>query len=291
MGKRMRVAFLGLGAMGGRMASCLVNDDIELKVWSRSGVPSWAPSLGAFSARTPADAARDADTVFAMVTDDEASRSVWLDDDVGALRGMRSGAVIVECSTLSPGWVSTLAGRAKDAGLEFIDAPVVGSRPHAERGNLTFLAGGDAAVLEPLRPILGRMGGAVKHVGASPAGAYAKLIVNTLFGVQVAALAEVLGFAARARLDTAALMQALEGLPVLSPAASGAATGVLARRFEPMFPVALAAKDLRYALEAAERVGGDLPVSRGASEVFERGLAGGLRDENLTAVAKLYDEE
>ncbi|WP_437870777.1 NAD(P)-dependent oxidoreductase [Sorangium sp. So ce363] len=287
----MRVAFLGLGAMGGRMASCLVNDDIELKVWSRSGVPSWAPSLGAFAARTPADASRDADAVFAMVTDDEASRSVWLDDDVGALRGMRSGAVIVECSTLSPGWVSTLAGRAKDAGLEFIDAPVVGSRPHAERGHLIFLVGGDAAVLEPLRPILGRMGGAVKHVGASPAGAYAKLIVNTLFGVQVAALAEILGFAARARLDTAALMHALEGLPVLSPAASSAATGMLARRFEPMFPVSLAAKDLRYALEAAERAGGELPVSRGASEVFERGLAGGLRDENLTAVAKLYDEE
>ncbi|WP_437800086.1 NAD(P)-dependent oxidoreductase [Sorangium sp. So ce693] len=290
MCKRMKVAFLGLGAMGGRMASRLVNDDIELKVWSRSGVPSWASSLGAFAARTPADASRDADAVFAMVTDDDASRSVWLDDDVGALRAMRSGAVIVECSTLSPGWVSTLAGRAKDAGLEFIDAPVVGSRPHAERGNLIFLVGGDEAVLEPLRPILGRMGGAVKHIGASPAGAYAKLIVNTLFGVQVAALAEILGFAARARLDTAALMHALEGLPVLSPAASSAATGMLARRFEPMFPVSLAAKDLRYALEAAERVGGDLPVARGASEVFDRGLAGGLRDENLTAVARLYDE-
>ena len=115
------------------------------------------------------------------------------------------------------------------------------------------------------------------------------LIVNALFGAQVAALAELLALADRARLDTAALMQALECLPILSASARGAAAGMLARQFAPMFPVELAAKDLRYALAAAERLGGSLPLAQRTSEVFERARARGVHDENLTAIFKVYD--
>lgn len=133
------------------------------------------------------------------------------------------------------------------------------------------------------------MGSAVHYVGASPAGSYVKLLVNALFGVQVAALAELLGFGAKAQLDMEMLMKALEGLPVLSPSAKGAAAGMLARRFEPMFPVDLAAKDLHYILKAASDLDCRVPTVRGASEAFDEGRAQGLGKENLTAIAHLYE--
>jgi 3-hydroxyisobutyrate dehydrogenase len=132
MSTRTAVAFLGLGAMGSRMASRLVSDEIDLRVWSRSGPPAGAASLCKLAAPTAADAVKGAGVVIAMVTDDDASRRVWL--DAGVLRSMRTGAIAVECSTLSPGWVSELATHARDAGLRFVDAPVVGSRPQAEAG-------------------------------------------------------------------------------------------------------------------------------------------------------------
>ncbi|HLL24089.1 MAG TPA: NAD(P)-dependent oxidoreductase [Kofleriaceae bacterium] len=287
--ERTAVAFLGLGAMGARMASRLLSDDLDLRVWSRSGVPQRTPLLGAVLARTPVAAVKDADVVIAMVADDEASRAVWMGS--GALHGMRRGAIVIECSTLSPSWAAKLGEHAREVGLAFVDAPVVGSRPQADAGGLIFLAGGDAAVLERLRPTLLRMGNAVHHVGTSPAGAYTKLIANALFTVQVAAVGELLGFARRARLDVGTLMQVLAGLPVMSPAAKGAVAGMLAGTFAPIFPLRLAAKDLRYATAEAAAVVSNVPMTCLASEVFERACARGLSEENLTTVAKLYVED
>ncbi|HSC85678.1 MAG TPA: NAD(P)-dependent oxidoreductase [Polyangiaceae bacterium] len=283
------IAFLGLGAMGTRMASRLVSDDIDLRVWSRSGVPQGSPELGSIFAPTVAAAVKDVDLVIVMVTDDDASRAVWL--DAGALRGMRSGAVAVECSTLSPQWVSELARRAREAGVDFVDAPVVGSRPQAHAGGLIFLAGGDPSIVDGLRPTLLRMGPAVHHVGASPAGTRAKLVANALFAVQVAALGELVGVARRMGMDVAGLVQVLGELSVMSPAAKGAATGMLEGGFAPMFPLSLGAKDLRYAMAQADAVGSSVPMTCAASEVFQRGRSQGFSDENLTAIAKLYVAE
>jgi 3-hydroxyisobutyrate dehydrogenase-like beta-hydroxyacid dehydrogenase len=274
--------------MGQRMAVRLVDAGYDVVVWSRSGVPDSVPALASRAAVSPRAAVRGADVVFSMLRDDEASQRVWLGRADGALAGMRKGALAVECSTLTPAHVSQLAASARSASIEFIEAPVVGSRPQAESGSLVFLAGGDALALDRARPILARMGSQVHHLGATPAGANAKLFVNALFGVQVAALAELLGFAKAAQLDLEKLFSALETLPVLSSAAKGAAVGMLARRFESMFPVQLVSKDLRYVLAAAEAVSSSLPVTRSVGDVFNAAMAAGLADENLTATAKLY---
>ena len=117
MHERISVAVLGLGAMGSRMASRLASDDVDLRVWSRSGVPEGCASLGPILARSPAAAVEAADFVIAMLSDDDASRAVWL--DAGALKGMRAGATVVDCSTLSPSWTVTLAEHAAAAGLTF----------------------------------------------------------------------------------------------------------------------------------------------------------------------------
>jgi 3-hydroxyisobutyrate dehydrogenase len=286
---RTKIGFLGLGAMGARMAARLVNDDTELKVWSRSGLPQGFPSLSHHLVPTAAAAVADAEIVIAMVTDDEASRAVWLDS--GALRDMRPGSLAVECSTLTPEWVGKLARQAQGEGVTFVDAPVIGSRPQADAGSLIFLAGGEASSLERLRPTLLRMGSAIHLLGASPAGAHAKLLANALFAAQVATLAEIVTLARRVQLDLPALARAFDGLPVMSLSAKSALTGMLAGAFAPLFPLRLAAKDLRYAVAEARAAGSDVPMTQTASELFERGIGCELAEENLTAVVKLYAAE
>ncbi|HEU4406700.1 MAG TPA: NAD(P)-dependent oxidoreductase [Polyangiaceae bacterium] len=284
-----RIAFLGLGAMGRRMAGRLVDAGHDVVVWSRSGVPDDAPRLRGREAPSPRAAAEGAGVVVSMVADDEASKAVWDDPRAGALAALGAGALAIESSTLTPARVAELGGRVRSAGAQFLDAPVVGSRPQADAGALVYLVGGEPDAVDRARPLLAALGRAVHHVGPTPAGSLAKLVANALFGVQIAAVAELLGFAARARLDAAGLLEALGDLPVLSPAAKLAAGGMLAGRFEPMFPAALAEKDFRYALAAAEAVGGRLPVTGRVREIFEHAVARGLGGENLTAVAKLYE--
>jgi 3-hydroxyisobutyrate dehydrogenase len=284
-----KVAFLGLGAMGARMAARLMSEDTDLKVWSRSGLPPGFPALTSHLATTASAAVEGAEIVIAMVSDDDASRAVWLDS--GALRGMRRGAFAVECSTLSPKWVGSLAQQARNEGLAFVDAPVIGSLPQAEAGSLIFLAGGDASSLEKVQPTLLRIGSAVHLLGASPAGAYAKLLANALFVTQVATLAEIITVARRVRLDLPILARAFDGLPLMSLSAKSAMAGMLAEAFAPLFPMRLAAKDLRYAVAAAGARRSDVPMTQAARDLFERGIGCGLTDENLTAVIKLYATE
>lgn len=283
-----RIAFLGLGAMGRRMATRLVHAGHDVVVWSRSGVPAEASVLHGRGVESPRTATDGADVVIAMVTDDDASHAVWLDAERGALLGLREGAIAIESSTLTPAWVSALAERVHARGATWLDAPVMGSRPQAEAGALVHLVGGAAEAVERARAVLAVMGSAVLHVGPTPGGATTKLLANALFGIQVTAIAELLGLASKAGLDAAVLVEALGRLPVTSPAAKAAAGGMLAGRFEPMFPTSLVAKDFRYALATAEEAGADVPVVRGVSTLLEGAIARGLGSENLTAVAKLY---
>ena len=132
---------------------------------------------------------RGADTVLVFVTDDLASRAVWLGER-GVLEGLGDHALALEQSTVTPGWAEELATKVGPA--RFLDAPVVGSRPHAEAGALVHLVGGSVEAFDRARPIFAATGAAAHHLGASPAGAHAKLVVNALFASQVALVAELL---------------------------------------------------------------------------------------------------
>lgn len=288
MSNTKRVAFLGLGSMGRRMATRLIAAGVDVVVWSRSGAPLAVEALRGRSAPTSRAAATGADIVISMVTDDPASRAVWEHPEHGALSGVGPATLVIECSSLTPARIAELASRVKALGASMLDAPVVGSTPHAEAGSLTFLVGGAGDDVERARPLLLHMGGAVCHVGPSSAGAVMKLVVNALFGAQVAALAELLALTRHAGLPPALVLDTLAALPVLSIAAKGAAASMIAGKFDPQFPVTLAAKDLGYVVATASAAGGDLPVASRVLEVFEAARARGFGDENLTAVARLY---
>lgn len=211
----LKVAFLGLGAMGSRIAYNLLKAGYMLNVYNRS--PGRAASLvivGATAAATPRGAVAGADVVLSRVRDDEASQEVWLAAETGALHGLRPGAVAVELSTLPPSWMEVLAGAVESAGAAFVDAPVVGTRPQAEARQLIVLAGGEAVALERVRPVLAATASAIHHVGPLGSGSAMKLAVNTLYGVQVAAWAEMLALLERRGMGSTQAVALLNSLPI-----------------------------------------------------------------------------
>lgn len=283
------VAVLGLGAMGSRMAARLIEAGCGVTVWNRTpeaAVP--LADLGAQVAASPAQAAANAAVVIAMVRDDEASREVWLADRTGAIHGLQPGTIAIDSSTLTPGWTRSLGDALERAGVRFLEAPVAGSRPQAEAGQLIYFVGGDGAVLHSARPILNALGGAIHPVGPVGAAAAVKLAVNSLFGIQVAAMAELLGTLGAIGLDGTQIMEVIGATPVCSPAARAAGTAMLGDSFQPMFPIDLVAKDFSYAIELAAGSGVAGPMIKAAATVFQQARVRGLAHENLTAVAKLY---
>lgn len=285
----MAIAFLGLGAMGSRIAVKLLDAGFDLTVWNRDAAKTSAlVGKGAKVAASPRAAVAAADIAFSMVRDDEASRSVWLDARGGALAAMKPGAIVLESSTLTLAFVHQLAAAAGAAGLNFLDAPVVGSRPQAEAKQLIHLVGGEAGTLARAEPVLRAVGGAIHHAGPVGSGMAMKLAVNALLGVQVAAVAELLGVLARQGIAGERAAEILGATPVASPAAKAAMASMVAAAYAPLFPVALVEKDLTYAAAGAQAACAETPVSRAAGAVFAAAIANGLGAEHMTAVRKVF---
>jgi 3-hydroxyisobutyrate dehydrogenase len=282
------ITVLGLGAMGSRMAANLLKAGHRVTVWNRTEDKA-APLIkaGAVFAATPRRAVADAAFVIAMVRDDDASRDVWLNPTTGALGGMRHGAVAIESSTLSLWWTRELGAQAAAAGIGFLDAPVAGSRPQAEAGQLIYFVGGERRHADLAEPVLLAMGGAVHFAGALGAGTTIKLAINALFGIQVAAVAELIRVITDAGVDAATALEIIGVTPVCSPATKGAAASMLAGNFAPMFPVELVEKDFGYALAIA---GGpeDAPVTTAVHGIFKEAIRRGFGADNLTGIVRLY---
>ena len=284
-----KVAFLGTGAMGSRMAANLLKSGHAVTVWNRDA-RKLAPLVdqGAQAAASPRSAVKDTEYVISMVRDDDASRGVWLDPAGGALAGMAHNAVAIESSTLTVEWVKELATDCNQQGIAMLDAPVAGSRPQAEAAQLIYLVGGEEAVCERAKPLLLAMGGAVHYAGPSGSGAAVKLMVNALLGIQLATMGELMGFARRAGLDEAKVVEILAATPVCSPAAKLAAEAMLKSNFSPMFPIELVAKDLAYVMRHAASDNAHLPMAESAHNVFAQAVAKGYGQDNITGVVKLY---
>lgn len=283
-----RISVLGLGAMGSRMATRLLASGYEVTVWNRTGAKAdLLAQQGARVADDPRAAVADADVVLSMVRDDDASRGIWL-GEAGALDEVPKHAVLLESSTLSHGYALELARACRRRNLAFLDAPVAGSRPQADAGQLIFLVGGDGTHVERVRPVFDVLGGAVHHLGDNGAGAAFKLVVNALFGIQAAAMAELIAFMDKTHLDVAKAVQILSGTPVCSKAAAGVAGAMLAKNYAPQFPIELVAKDFRYAIETAGEAGTAVPMAEAARGVFTAGTAAGYGGDNISGVAQLY---
>lgn len=284
--KTTRVAFLGLGIMGGGMARRLLGAGFPVTVFNRNRARAEPLSAdGAQIVDTPVAAAVDADIVIAMVADDAASRAVWL-GDTGALARLKRGALCVECSTLTVAWVEELARAVDSAGGELVDAPVTGSKGAAAGGELNFLVGASREAFERVRAVLAPMSRSVTHLGPVGSGAFVKLVNNFVAGVQVAAFAEALAWIERGPVDRAkALAVITEGAPG-SPIVKLMSARMTAPDYTPNFLLRLMAKDLGYAVEESGRAGMSLATAAAALERFRAAIAGGHGEKDMAAVVE-----
>ncbi|WP_022694327.1 NAD(P)-dependent oxidoreductase [Ponticaulis koreensis] len=284
----MKITYLGLGAMGARMAENLIKAGHELTVWNRT--PTTADpliSLGAKPALTPKDAAKSADIIISCVRDDEASKAVWLDDRNGAIHGMKADAIAIDSSTLTIEWVKALGATFAEKSLAFLDAPVLGSRPQAEGRQLIHVVGGEENVFAKARTVLADMGGAQHLMGPVGTGAAMKLMINSMMGVQVTALAELLAATEKGGISKARAAEVFGSTIVCSPQMK-IVSGLMARgAHSPLFPVELIEKDLGYAVKEAGAEDA-LPVTSSARDVFTKALEAGDGDLNMSAAEKLY---
>jgi len=270
------------------MACRLLANGFPLTVYNRSAEKAAAlKTSGAQVAATPRDAAAHAQVIFSMVADDAASRSIWLGEN-GALAGSTKGAVLVESSTLSLGWVKELAAAASAGGCELLDAPVTGSKSQAASGELCFLVGGPAAALEIARPAFSAMGRALIHLGQTGSGALLKLINNFLCGVQVASLAEALALIERGGLTRDQAIEVLTTGAPGSPLLRTLSDRMTARDYTPNFLLRLMAKDLGYAIAEGQQHLLKLTTAASALEVFNQSIAAGQGDKDMSAVMEQF---
>lgn len=284
------IAVLGLGAMGSRMAARLLAAGNSVHVYNRSAGPIAAlEAKGAVRATSPRDAARQADVVISMVADDAAARAVWLDQEAGALHGLRDGAVAIESSTLTPACAAELVRAIEAHGARFLAAPVIGSRPHAEAGKLTYLVGGAAQVLEQVRELLLQLGAAIHHVGPVESAMTMKLAVNTFLGTEVALLGEMLTALKKMGIETARAVEILNATPIASPAMQRVAGLIGARTFAPNFTIKLMNKDLGYFADIADHAGADTPIANAVRDVFAQAAKQPIADADMSGVVRFYE--
>lgn len=283
-----KIALLGIGVMGVGMGGRLLEAGYPLTVYNRT--PEKAQPLvdrGARLAKTPAEAAAGAKIIFSIVSDDAASRKVWLKEN-GALAAAEPNAILVESSTVTVSWIEELGGAARKRGLTLIDAPVTGSKPQAAAGQLFFLAGGPEEAVAKIAPVLKPMSRGMVYLGPSGSGARMKLINNFVCAVQASALAEAIGLIERSGLDPAKAISVLtEGAPG-SPLVKGLSVRMEARNYEPQFAARLMAKDLRYALIEARHLGQKLATASTALGIYEGSIAAGRGEEDISVIVEQF---
>lgn len=277
----MKVAFLGLGAMGTPMARRILKAGFPLTVWNRN--PKRAHALaaeGAEVATTPRRAALAAEVVATMLADPAAVDAVANGSD-GLLAGLSGGKVWLDFSTVTPADSRRFQEFARLRGADFCDVPVAGSIQAAAEGTLTILAGGDGDVLDSVTPLLAAVSKGVERFGPVGQGSAMKLVNNLTFGVGLAMFGEALGLAARLGLPEERVTAWLLAAPSTPPYVQRKIEFLKAGGKPAQFGLALMEKDLHLALQAA---GGDLPVVAGAEEEFRRASAAGLGGEDFSWV-------
>jgi 3-hydroxyisobutyrate dehydrogenase-like beta-hydroxyacid dehydrogenase len=280
-----RLGFVGLGAMGSRLARRLLVAGHEVHGWNRTvDKARELVSAGLRLAKSPRDAAEGAEAVFVMVTDDAALRAVALGPD-GLVAGLGRNAVLVEMSTVSPVVVRELAAPVAARGATLIEAPVSGSTITVEQGTASFMVGGDPAAAERVRPLLLAMGTAVTHVGELGLAKTMKVATNLGLAVQMLAFSEAVLLAEKAGIARERAVEALLKSVIASPMVKYRGPFVVGQMpTEAWFKVGMIQKDLQLALDAGRASGVPLPLTAVAQEWMTAARGLGLGDYDFAIV-------
>lgn len=282
----MRVAFLGLGIMGGPMAANLAKAGNEVAVWNRT---PGKDVEGARTATSPADAANGAEVIWMCVSDTRAVESVLFGPQ-GVESTIGAGAIVVDSSTISPSAELQFAERLRAKGAEYVDAPMTGSKVAAQSGSLIFMVGGDEAVLAKLDPLFKAMGRQVFRMGEISKGQAAKLAMNLQIAVIYEGFAEALTLATKLGVDVEKLLPLIQASMVKSGVVEYKAPFVLKRDFTPNFPLRLMLKDIHLALAAAKEARVKLPALETVEEIYEMAAEDGHQDLDYAATLTLLEK-
>jgi 3-hydroxyisobutyrate dehydrogenase len=280
------VAVLGTGIMGFPMARNLAAAEFDVRAWNRTAEKARAVAdAGVTPVDTPAESVRGADAVVTMLTDGAAVEAVMAGDG-RALAAMDDDAVWLQMSTVGSAATERLAGLARERGVDYVDAPVVGTRQPAEAGELLVLASGPEEVRDRVAPVLDAVGRATRWVGDEPGPASRfKLVFNGWLVSLIESLSETLAFSRAMGIPPEEFLEAIDGTPMNVPYAQLKGKAMARMDFsEVAFPLRLAHKDARLVLEAAEAEGLELPLMRTAESQFARAEDDGHADEDLAAV-------
>ena len=288
--EQLRVGFIGLGIMGSAMAMNIYKKGFPLIVYNRtrSKAEPFA-KLGVPVANSPREVAEKSDVVIDMVTDAPDVEEVLFGRD-GVVYGAHPGLIVIDMSTNSPEYARYFAKRLAEYGIEFLDAPVTGGDVGARQGTLTIMVGGKREIFERVRPVLEAMGKTIIYAGDVGNGQMLKLLNQIVVGIDMLAVAEAMALAKKAGIDMDKLFT------VLSTGAANSFTvqyympKMMKGDYEPGFRAAHLKKDLRYALETANKLGAPLPGTAITLELYNALVAKGLGDKGTQALLKLYYE-
>lgn len=264
-----KVAFLGLGVMGYPMAGHLAAAGHEVSVFNRTTEKAerWVAQHGGRHAATPAEAAKDAEFVFACVGDDADIQAVTIGPD-GAFSSMADGAVFVDNTTASADIARELYQAAQSQNMHFIDAPVSGGQAGAENGKLTVMCGGDAAAFARAEPLMACYGAKVTHMGDAGAGQLTKMVNQICIAGLVQGLSEALAFGQNAGLDMDKVLGVVSGGAAQSWQMENRGTTMVRDEFDFGFAVDWMRKDLRICMAEAAQNGSELPVTALVSQFY-----------------------
>ena len=285
----MKVAFLGLGVMGFPMAGYLAKAGHDVVVYNRSAEKAerWLATYPGSAETTPANAAVDADFVFACVGNDNDIRSVCLGVD-GAFSSMKAGSVFVDHTTASADVARELAEAAKKLNLAFIDAPVSGGQAGAENGKLTVMCGGDQDVFDRAAPLMNHFAQSVKLMGPVGSGQLTKMVNQICIAGIVQGLSEGLHFAQKAGLDAAAVIEVISKGAAQSWQMENRYQTMLAGEYEHGFAVDWMRKDLAIVLAEADQQGASVPMTALVDQFYgDVQRAGGGRWDTSSLLARL----
>ncbi|MEQ8033603.1 3-hydroxyisobutyrate dehydrogenase [Xanthomonas sp. WHRI 6106] len=289
-----KIAFIGLGNMGGPMAANLIKAGHQLRVFDLvQGALDAASAAGAHVAASALDTLTEAEIVISMLPASRHVEGLYLGEG-GLLAQIPAGALVIDCSTIAPVSARKLADAASVRGLAMLDAPVSGGTAGASAGTLTFIVGGDADVLERARPVLQAMGKNIFHVGDNGAGQVAKLCNNMALGVIMAATGEALALGAAQGLDPAVLSQMMAvstgrswATEVCNPWPGVLPNAPASRGYTGGFGNDLMLKDLGLVAESAVQAGVSIPLGELARNLYAMNSQAGNGALDFSSVVKL----
>jgi 3-hydroxyisobutyrate dehydrogenase len=286
---RVKLGFIGLGNMGSRIAQRLLDHGYQLAVYDIDIAQAEAiAARGSIVAKNLLELARSVDVILSCLTNDAAVLSVYTGSE-GVFEGARAGTGVLEMSTISPETSRELHSRGARHGVEVLDVAISGSTPAAEQGILTLLAGGSRELFRTATPIFQTIAKQYFLLGDSGSGTAMKLVVNTLLGVGMQAIAEAVVLGEKAGLDRETLLEVLSKTAVIAPAHVGKLARAAVNDYSPQFPLRLMNKDFELILKTAAKEHVSMPATEAAFYVNSEELAGG-DEKDFSAVLRRMEE-